>query len=50
VAELSLGQLKNIIETVACGRVPVYGLNKIDGEPITPDEVIAKIKEVQHVS
>jgi 2-oxoglutarate ferredoxin oxidoreductase subunit alpha len=50
VAELSLGQLRMLVEDVVQGRVPVYGLNKVDGEPITPDEVIAKIKEVQNVS
>jgi len=46
VAELNLGQMRLIVENIVNGRVPVHGLNKIDGEPITPDEVIARIREV----
>lgn len=47
VVELNMGQLRLEIERFVGGRVPVYGLHKVDGEPITPDEVTAKIKEVQ---
>lgn len=47
VVEMSMGQLKLIVDRIACGRVPVHGLGKINGEPITPGEVIARIKEVQ---
>jgi 2-oxoglutarate ferredoxin oxidoreductase subunit alpha len=46
VVELNMGQLLLEIERFAAGRVPVMGLNKVDGEPITPGEVEEKLREV----
>lgn len=47
VVEMNMGQLIEDIERITKGRVPVSGLQKIDGEPITPEEVVKRIKEVQ---
>jgi 2-oxoglutarate ferredoxin oxidoreductase subunit alpha len=47
VVEMNMGQLILDVERFVCGRVPVYGLHKADGEPITPAEVADRIKEVQ---
>lgn len=45
VPELNLGQLVLEIQRISNGRVKVTGLNKVDGNMITPDEITAKIKE-----
>ena len=47
VAEMNMGQLSLEIERYVCGRAPVFGLHKADGEPITPDEVEERILGVQ---
>ena len=47
VVEMNMGQLKIDIDRIAAGRLPVHGLQKYDGEPITPEEVVKKFKEVQ---
>lgn len=46
VVEMNLGQLILEIERYVAGRVPVFGLHKADGEPITPEEVMDRIKEI----
>ncbi|HHW02779.1 MAG TPA: 2-oxoacid:acceptor oxidoreductase subunit alpha [Thermoanaerobacterales bacterium] len=46
VAEMNFGQLVETVRASAGGRFEVSGLNKFNGELITPDEVIAKVKEV----
>lgn len=46
VVEMNLGQLILDIERFVAGRVPVLGLHKADGEPITPEEVMDRIKEI----
>ncbi|ADL07962.1 2-oxoglutarate ferredoxin oxidoreductase, alpha subunit [Thermosediminibacter oceani DSM 16646] len=46
VAEMNYGQLIEVVEASAKGRFNVIGLNKFNGELISPDEVIAKVREV----
>ncbi len=46
VPELNLGQVILEVERVACGKARVTGINRVDGEPITPAEILAHIREV----
>ena len=46
VPEMNQGQLVLEIERLLARDMPVVGLNKFDGEAITPDEIAAKIREV----
>lgn len=40
VAELNLGEYRREIERIACGRVDVKGLHRVDGGLITPAQVL----------
>jgi 2-oxoglutarate ferredoxin oxidoreductase subunit alpha len=46
VPEMNLGQLKLEVERAACGLAKVVGVNKADGEPVTPEEIINAVKGV----
>jgi 2-oxoglutarate ferredoxin oxidoreductase subunit alpha len=46
VVEMNMGQLILEIQRYVAGRVPVLGLHKADGDPITPEEVVSRIREV----
>lgn len=46
VAEMNMGQYAYEVERVANKNSNVYRLGKVNGELITPDEILAKIKEV----
>jgi len=46
VPEMNLGQLRIMIDRVACGACEVVGVNKVDGELVTPDEIVQGIKGV----
>ncbi len=46
VPEMNMGQLAREAERALRGAVPVRGLFRYDGEPITPDQVAAAVKEV----
>ncbi|MDI3534582.1 MAG: 2-oxoglutarate/2-oxoacid ferredoxin oxidoreductase subunit alpha [Thermosediminibacterales bacterium] len=46
VPEMNLGQLLGEVERYAKSDAEVIGLNRVDGELITPQEVVDKIKEV----
>ncbi|MCW2277169.1 2-oxoacid:acceptor oxidoreductase subunit alpha [Heliophilum fasciatum] len=46
VAEMNLGQIINEVRVAVEGQAPVYGVLRADGEPISPTEILAKIKEV----
>lgn len=46
VAEMNYGQLLETVQASAAGRFNVSGLNKFNGELITPEEVVDKVKEV----
>lgn len=47
VPELNLGQLILEVERQAAGKVPVQGLNRADGELITPAQILERIQEVK---
>ena len=46
VPEMNAGQLVLEIERLCPDTTPVSGVNKFDGDPIHPDEILAKIEEV----
>ncbi|MBI2458550.1 MAG: 2-oxoacid:acceptor oxidoreductase subunit alpha [candidate division NC10 bacterium] len=46
VPEMNLGQLVLEVERVVRGRCPVHRVNRVSGEPIPPDEILAKIEEL----
>ncbi|SHJ04723.1 2-oxoacid:acceptor oxidoreductase subunit alpha [Desulfofundulus thermosubterraneus] len=46
VVEMNLGQLKGEVERAVQGRVRVTGVNRLNGELITFDEILSAIKEV----
>ena len=46
VAELNAGQLILEVERLLDDGKNVVGINRIDGEPITPDQVVARVKEL----
>jgi 2-oxoglutarate ferredoxin oxidoreductase subunit alpha len=48
VPEMNMGQVILEVQRNACGS-KVYGLNIVNGEPITPDQIYAKIKEVSEL-
>ncbi len=45
VPEMNQGQLVLEVERVLANRVPAHGLNRIDGEAVTPDEIATWIRE-----
>ncbi|HZW35400.1 MAG: 2-oxoacid:acceptor oxidoreductase subunit alpha [Deltaproteobacteria bacterium] len=47
VPELSLGQIIYEVDRCAKGRCKVEGIYRVDGDPITPTQILAKIKEVK---
>ncbi|MDO9515955.1 MAG: 2-oxoacid:acceptor oxidoreductase subunit alpha [Syntrophales bacterium] len=46
VPEMNLGQMVREVERAVAGEAPIYPLNKIDGELITPHEISDLIKEI----
>jgi len=47
VPELNLGQIAHEVEYSVKGGAPVHRVNRINGEPIHPDEILNKIKEIR---
>jgi len=47
VPELSLGQIVHEVDRCAKGRCKVEGIFRVDGDPITPAQILEKIKEVR---
>jgi 2-oxoglutarate ferredoxin oxidoreductase subunit alpha len=45
--EMNLGMCSIELERCAQGKVPVLGIFRVDGEPINPDQIVEKIKEVK---
>lgn len=45
VPELNLGQVAFLLKCIAGDSAPIRKVNKINGEPITPDEIFEAIKE-----
>ncbi|MBW2674538.1 MAG: 2-oxoacid:acceptor oxidoreductase subunit alpha [Deltaproteobacteria bacterium] len=46
VPEMNLGQMVREVERAVAGEAPIYPLNRIDGELITPHEISDLIKEI----
>ncbi len=44
VPEMNLGQYRLVVERVAAGKCRIVGLNRADGEIITPEDILDKIK------
>ncbi len=47
VPELNLGQMILEVERVAKGTCNIVGINRVDGEPINPGQIIDQVKEVK---
>ena len=47
VPEMNAGQLILEVERLCSDTVTVTGVNRFDGEPIHPDEILAKIKQIR---
>jgi 2-oxoglutarate/2-oxoacid ferredoxin oxidoreductase subunit alpha len=45
--EMNLGMCTLEVQRCAEGKVPVHGIFRVDGEPINPDQILDKIKEVK---
>ena len=46
VPEMNLGQLLHEVERCACGNAEIFPLQRVDGSPITADEILRKVEEV----
>jgi len=46
VPELSLGQIIFEVDRCSRGRCTIDGIYRVDGDPITPAQILAKVKEV----
>jgi len=46
VPEMNLGQMIDEVQRCICGKADVVGVNRVDGDPITPENILDKIKEV----
>lgn len=44
--EMSLGMCNGVVRGCVEGNAPVHGVYHVDGEPVNPAEILAKIKEV----
>jgi 2-oxoglutarate ferredoxin oxidoreductase subunit alpha len=44
--EMSLGMCNGVVRGCVEGNAPVHGIYHVDGEPVNPAEILAKIKEV----
>jgi 2-oxoglutarate ferredoxin oxidoreductase subunit alpha len=47
VPEMNLGMCALEVERNAQGKAPILGIFRVDGEPINPDQILEKIKEVK---
>ncbi len=47
IPEMNLGMCSLELERCVQGKVPVLGIFRVDGEPINPDQILDKIKEVK---
>jgi 2-oxoglutarate ferredoxin oxidoreductase subunit alpha len=45
--EMSLGMCNGVVKGCIEGNAPVQGIYRVDGEPVNPGEILAKIKEVK---
>ena len=47
IPEMNLGMCSIELERCAQGKIPVLGIFRVDGEPINPEQIVEKIKEVK---
>jgi 2-oxoglutarate ferredoxin oxidoreductase subunit alpha len=47
VAEMNMGQLALAVERASHGSCPVYRLNRVDGDVVTPEQILDKITKPQ---
>ncbi len=47
IPEMNLGMCALELERCVQGKAPVLGIFRVDGEPINPDQIVEKIKEVK---
>lgn len=47
VPEMNLGMCSIEVERCAQGKAPILGINRVDGEPVNPDQILARMKEVK---
>jgi 2-oxoglutarate ferredoxin oxidoreductase subunit alpha len=45
VAEMNLGQMAHEVEWAVSGRCPVARVNRVDGEPISPAQILGAVEE-----
>ncbi|MBZ5498078.1 MAG: 2-oxoacid:acceptor oxidoreductase subunit alpha [Acidobacteriia bacterium] len=45
VPELNLGQLAHEVEWASCRKIPIVKINRVDGEPISPQQILDRIVE-----
>ena len=46
VPELNLGQIAHEVEWATCRRIPVVKINRVDGEPISPQQILDAVAAV----
>ena len=46
VPEMNLGQMIDEVQRCTFGKARVVGVNRVDGDPITPENILVKIREV----
>jgi len=46
VPEMNMGQISREVKRVNKGPTKIFTINKVDGTIITPEEILARIKEV----
>jgi 2-oxoglutarate ferredoxin oxidoreductase subunit alpha len=46
IPEMNLGQMILEVERIVKGACDLHGIGRVDGEPITPSQIMEKIKEV----
>ncbi len=47
VVEMNQGQLIEVVKKIECYHKKIYGINRYDGEMITPNQIITKIREAR---
>lgn len=45
--EMNLGMCTGVVKGCIEGNAPVHGIHRVDGEPINPNEILSKMKEVK---
>lgn len=46
IPELNLGQIQREVQRATAGKAEILGIHRVDGDIITPDQIVSKIREV----